>query len=200
MNTNTTNNTNITPKWFALKVQPGFETAVSASLVKRGISSIKRILLPVEKTQKFTRSGRKVTNTKILFPGYLFVCAGLLDEANAVVRDDFERILDVTGVHGFAGAVRRVEGDTAVLMLEPMAESEVADVQSYMEANAETNGRVINPIKAQDNIEVVGGPFMGCEGLALSVDETKGKALVSLQVFGRETQATVDIAMLEKNT
>ena len=56
----------------------------------------------------------------------------------------------------------------------------------------------VNPRKVDINleigqaVEIIGGAFKGMEGVVTDIDEDKAKVTVSVEMFGRETDAELD--------
>jgi transcriptional antiterminator NusG len=189
------NTTQTGPQWFALTVLPGQEQRVGASLSKR-ISAVAEVVIPKEKVKKNNRLGQKIAFEKLIFPGYAFVKANIVNADGVLNLDVYEQVKSVQGIRDFVGTVSSNE-DGRLLTITPMTETEITDIKDYMEANAEQGGRHAKSFAANDNIRVTGGSFMGIEGVISSVDNDKGVAKVLLQVFGRETAAEISTNDIE---
>ena len=183
------------PQWFALTVLPGQEQRVGASLSKR-ISAVAEVVIPKEKLKKNNRLGQKITFDKLIFPGYAFIKANIVNEDGVLNLDVYEQVKSVYGIRDFVGTVSSTD-DGRLLTITPMTETEITDIKDYMEANAEQGGRHAKAFAANDRIRVTGGSFMGIEGFISSVDNEKGIAKVLLQVFGRETAAEINTGDIE---
>ena len=189
------NTKNTGSQWFALTVLPGQEQRVGASLTKR-ISAVEEVVIPKEKLKKNNRLGQKVTIDKLIFPGYAFIKAKIVQEDGVLNLDIYEQVKSVPGIRDFVGTVSSNQ-DGRVLTITPMTEQEITDIKEYMATNAELGGRHAKAFAVNDRIRVTGGAFMGLEGYVSSIDNEKGKANVLLQVFGRETATEVSTGDIE---
>ena len=88
-------------RWFVVHTQSGYENKVSKNLVARTTSMnleerILEVVIPMEDVVEF-RSGKKVSVSKKMFPGYLLVRCYLDDVSWSAIRD-------TPGIVNFVGA------------------------------------------------------------------------------------------------
>jgi transcriptional antiterminator NusG len=117
--------------------------------------------------------------TKKAFPGYIMVNMSLDEHSWDIVRN-------TPGVAGFVSA-----GTKPVPL--PNKEADVI-LQRMDEAPTE----VTMTFKEGDSVRVTSGPFIDFIGKVEQVNASKGKAIVLLSLFGRETPVELDLLGIEK--
>ena len=167
------------PRWYVVHTYSGYENKVKTDLEK----TIKNreleeyffdIIVPMEE-QIEIKDGKKKTNLKKVFPGYVLIKMLMTDESWYVVRN-------TRGVTGFVGP-----GSKPV----PLTDEEV-----------ESMGVVEMPIdidlEVGESVRVISGPLREFVAIIqeISVEKHKIKALIDM--FGRETLAELDFNQVEK--
>ena len=174
-------NYDLKPRWYVVHTYSGYENKVKTDLEK----TIKNrelqefffdIIVPMEE-QIEIKNGKRETNLKKVFPGYVLVKMIVTEETWYIVRN-------TRGVTGFVGS-----GTDPI----PLTESEIRkmgfDVQS-ISVNYEEN----------DQVRIINGPFSGFTGIVneINKDKQKVKVLISTAGSGRETPVELDFMSVEK--
>lgn len=163
-------------KWFAVKVQSGREDSIRDAVERRvkieGLDAyVGKIVVPVERTTEIVK-GKKVTRTRKLYPGYIFVEVEFNDKILYLFRE-------TPGVGDFVGA-----GVNKKPIPMP-----AADVQKLLQQREEVVAKAQVPkIKFDkgERVKIKDGMFAGMEGEISNILEAKGRVEVMLKVFGRE--------------
>jgi transcription termination/antitermination protein NusG len=170
-------------KWYAIHTYSGYENAVVRNLKQRiqstdGMSDlIFDVVVPMEKKVKI-KGNKKVEVEETIYPGYVLVDMIVTDESWYIIRN-------TPRVTGFVGA-----GTTPV----PLTESEIVFLFERMK-----NTKVEHELSLKPNDQVVinDGPFKGFEGKVESIDNTRGKLKVIVNMFGRETPVELDFLQVK---
>lgn len=166
--------------WYVLHTYSGYEKKVQENLSSRMKSmgmeeNIFEILVPEQEVYE-EKDGKMVPTKKKTFPGYVLVEMIMSDEAWYIVRN-------TPGVTGFVGS------HGAGSKPSPMLPEEVDEVYRGMGVNPR---KVEISLEKGDVVEIMSGAFAGMEGIVEGFDEDKGKVTVSVEMFGRETNAVLD--------
>ncbi|MCX7420319.1 MAG: transcription termination/antitermination protein NusG [Planctomycetia bacterium] len=172
-------------KWYVLKVQTNREKSIKENLERRirrdGFeSSFGRILIPTEKIVE-TKSGKRRVVERKMYPGYLFIQLWLDDETWYLVRDT-SGVGDFTGTGGLP---------------TPMEDSEIDRMLRVEEAHDEP-AKIKIQLSAGDVVKIKEGTFDTFEGSIESIDETNGKIIVLIEIFGRSTPVELEYWQVEK--
>lgn len=166
--------------WYVLHTYSGYEMKVQENLASRMTSmgmedNIFEILVPEQEVYE-EKDGKMVSTMKKTFPGYVLVEMIMSDEAWYIVRN-------TPGVTGFVGS------HGAGSKPSPMLPEEVEEVYRGMGSAAP---KVEINLKKGDVVAITSGAFAGMEGVVEGFDDEKGKVTVSVEMFGRETDAVLD--------
>ena len=167
------------PKWYVVHTYSGYENKVKTDLEK----TIKNreledyffdIVVPMEE-QIEIKDGKRKTNLKKVFPGYVLIKMIVTEESWYIVRN-------TRGVTGFVGSGT----DPIPLTTEEIRNMgfEVAVVNIDYDIN--------------DSVKVVNGPLAGFIGTVQEINKDKNKVKVLVSMFGRETPVELDFAQVEK--
>ena len=170
---------NLEPRWYVVHTYSGYENKVKTDLEK----TVKNreledfffdIVVPLEE-QIEIKDGKRKTNLKKVFPGYVLIKMIVTEESWYIVRN-------TRGVTGFVGSGT----DPIPLTTEEIRNMgfEVASVNVDYEVN--------------DSVNVVNGPLTGFVGTVQEINKDKGKVKVLVSMFGRETPVELDFAQVEK--
>lgn len=170
---------NLEPKWYVVHTYSGYENKVKTDLEK----TIKNreledyffdIVIPMEE-QIEIKDGKRKTNLKKVFPGYVLVKMIVTEESWYIVRN-------TRGVTGFVGSGT----DPIPLTMEEIRNMgfEVAVVNVDYDVN--------------DSVKVVNGPLSGFIGTVQEINKDKSKVKVLVSMFGRETPVELDFSQVEK--
>jgi len=125
------------------------------------------------------KGGKRRTVSRKAFPGYIMVHMDLDEHTWDIVRN-------TPGVAGFV---------STGLKPVPLAEDEANTILKRME---EIPSEISVAFKKGDSVRVTSGPFIDFIGKIEEVNIDKGKAIVSLSLFGRETPVELDFLTVEK--
>ncbi|ERP31028.1 transcription termination/antitermination protein NusG [Chitinivibrio alkaliphilus] len=170
-------------KWYAVQTFTGQESRV-VQYVQGMIDSgeldgvVSRVLSPVRDVVSVSR-GKRVTKQDKYFPSYVLFEMEFTQESAYFVRS-------INGVMDFVGGRKP----------RPLKSAEVDRILGH---EVEDEGRVVtdSPYKEGDMVSISSGPFKGFDGVVEDVSAEKGKAKVSVTVFGRATPVEVDFAQIE---
>lgn len=170
---------NLEPRWYVVHTYSGYENKVKTDLEK----TVKNreledyffdIVVPLEE-QIEIKDGKRKTNLKKVFPGYVLVKMIVTEESWYIVRN-------TRGVTGFVGS-----GTDPI----PLTTEEIRNMGFEVP--------VVNiDYDVNDSIKVVNGPLAGFVGTVQEINKDKNKVKVLISMFGRETPVELDFAQVEK--
>ena len=170
---------NTEPKWYVVHTYSGYENKVKTDLEK----TIKNreledfffdIVVPMEE-QIEIKDGKRKTNLKKVFPGYVLVKMIVTEESWYIVRN-------TRGVTGFVGS-----GTDPI----PLTNEEIRNM------GFETT--VVNvDYDVNDTVRVVNGPLASFIGTVQEINKEKNKVKVLVSMFGRETPVELEFSQVEK--
>ena len=170
---------NLEPRWYVVHTYSGYENKVKTDLEK----TVKNreledyffdIVVPLEE-QIEIKDGKRKTNLKKVFPGYVLVKMIVTEESWYIVRN-------TRGVTGFVGS-----GTDPI----PLTTEEIRNMGFEVP--------VVNiDYDVNDSIKVVNGPLAGFVGTVQEINKDKNKVKVLVSMFGRETPVELDFAQVEK--
>ena len=169
--------------WYAIHTYSGYEDAVEKGLRQRMESmgmqdKIYDVVVPKE-PQVILKKGKPVTTTKKIFPGYVLVDMIVTDESWYVVRN-------TPNVTGFVGS-----GNTPI----PVSLEEFGIIKGRM-ATKETKLKI--DFELGELVQITEGPFAAYEGAIEKIDKNKGKVVVLVSIFDRETQVELEFTQIKK--
>lgn len=173
-------------KWYVVNTYSGHEAKVKEKLDMRINSmdmqeNIFRVIVP-ERKEVEIKDGKKVEKTKKLFPGYVLVEMIMSDESWYIVRN-------TPGVTGFLGSSGK--GAKPV----PLYDYEVERL--FKEIGMDKDNIVVN-YEVGDKVKITDGPFKMLAGKIVSLDLEDGKANVSVDLFGQETNVELELTQFTK--
>ena len=167
------------PKWYVVHTYSGYENKVKTDLEK----TIKNreledyffdIVVPMEE-QIEIKDGKRKTNLKKVFPGYVLVKMIVTEESWYIVRN-------TRGVTGFVGS-----GTDPI----PLTNEEIRNM------GFET--AVVNvDYDVNDTVRVVNGPLATFIGTVQEINKEKNKVKVLVSMFGTDTPVELEFAQVEK--
>ena len=173
------------PRWYVVHTYSGQEDRVKKNLENR-IESLDvqdrvfRVVVPTEDEIEI-KSGQKRTVTRKVFPGYILVEMLMDDETWRVVRE-------TPGVTGFVSG-----GDPPRPV--PLEDAEVKGILAQMEAEAP---RMRVGYEPGQSVRITDGPFLDFIGTVQEVNVDRGKVVIMVSFFGRETPVELDFLQIEK--
>lgn len=173
-------------KWYVVNTYSGHEAKVKEKLDMRINSmdmqeNIFRVIVP-ERKEVEIKDGKKVEKTKKLFPGYVLVEMIMSDESWYIVRN-------TPGVTGFLGSSGK--GAKPV----PLYDYEVERL--FKEIGMDKDNIVVN-YEVGNKVKITDGPFKMLAGKIVSLDLENGKANVSVDLFGQETNVELELTQFTK--
>lgn len=167
------------PRWYVVHTYSGYENKVKTDLEK----TIKNreledfffnIVVPMEE-QVEIKDGKRKTNLKKVFPGYVLVKMIVTEESWYIVRN-------TRGVTGFVGP----EADPIPLTDEEIRNMGFEDVPVNIDYDV------------NDTVRVVNGPLEGFVGSVQEINKEKQKVKVLVSMFGRETPVELEFSQVQK--
>lgn len=170
-------------KWYVVHTQSGHENRVAITLRTRveamGLTNyIFELLIPTQDKIKINK-GKKTTIKEKLFPGYMLVRMIVTDDAWLAVRT-------TQGVTGFVGTADQPT---------PLPENEVKAITAFGEQAAP---KFQSAYTIGEAVRIIEGPFTDLLGTVSAIDEEKGKIVVLVSIFGRETPVELDFLQVSK--
>ena len=176
-------------RWYIVHTYSGQEDLVEKNLNLR-INSldmedrIKQVLVPTEEEVVF-KDGKRRSERKKLFPGYILVRMSMDDESWYAVRN-------TPGVTGFVST--EDERDSRPKPV-PLEDKQIEDILRQVESDST---RVKIALERGETVRITEGPFVDFIGAINDVDESKGKVRVLVSFFGRETPVELDFLQVER--
>jgi len=177
------------PRWYIVHTYSGQEDLVEKNLKLRIQSldmqdRIMQVLVPTEEEVVF-KEGKRKSEQRKLFPGYILVQMMMDDESWYAVRN-------TPGVTGFVSS--EDEHDKRPKPV-PLEDKQVEDI---LKQAAITPARVKIGLELGETVRITEGPFVDFIGAVNDVDDGKGKVRVLVSFFGRETPVELDFLQVER--
>ena len=169
----------IQPKWYIVHTYSGYENKVKTDLEKtvknRELEEyIFDIVVPMEE-QIEIKDGKRKTNLKKVFPGYVLVKMIVTEESWYIVRN-------TRGVTGFVGS-----GTDPI----PLTEEEIRKMGFELtEVNVD--------YEVNDSVKILNGPLENFVGVVQEINKEKHKVKVLVSMFGRETPVELEFSQVQK--
>ena len=177
------------PRWYIIHTYSGQEDLVKKNLDLR-IQSLDMqdrifdVLVPTEEEVVF-KDGKRRSERRKLFPGYILVQMTMDDESWHAVRN-------TPGVTGFVSS--EDESDKRAKPV-PLEEKQINDILNQVDS-APT--RIKIGLEKGETVRITEGPFVDFIGAVNDFDEGKGKVRVLVSFFGRETPVELDFLQVER--
>lgn len=173
-------------KWYVVNTYSGHESKVKEKLDMRINSmemqeNIFRVIVP-ERKEVEIKDGKKKEKIKKLFPGYVLVEMIMSDESWYIVRN-------TPGVTGFLGSSGK--GAKPV----PLYDEEVERIFKEI---GYTGDKIVVNYEVGDKVKITDGPFKMLAGKITDIDIDAGKANVSIDLFGQETNVELELTQFTK--
>ena len=177
------------PRWYIVHTYSGQEDLVEKNLRLRIQSldmqdRINEVLVPTEEEVVF-KDGKRRSERKKLFPGYILVQMTMDDESWYAVRN-------TPGVTGFVSTEDEYDKRPKPV---PLEDKQIEDILRQVESDAT---RVKIALERGETVRITEGPFVDFIGAINDVDEAKGKVRVLVSFFGRETPVELDFLQVER--
>ena len=177
------------PRWYIVHTYSGQEDVVEKNLNLRIQSldmqdRIIQVLVPTEEEVVF-KDGKRRSERKKLFPGYILVQMDMDDESWYAVRN-------TPGVTGFVSS--EDESDKRPKPV-PLEDKQIEDILKQVDSDAT---RIKIGLEMGETVRITEGPFVDFIGAVNDIDEGKGKVRVLVSFFGRETPVELDFLQVER--
>ena len=177
------------PRWYIVHTYSGQEDIVEKNLRLRIQNldmqdRILQVLVPKEQEVVF-KEGKRRSEEKKLFPGYILVQMTMDDESWYAVRN-------TPGVTGFVSS--EDESDKRPKPV-PLEDKQIEDILKQVDADV-TSVKI--GLERGETVRITEGPFVDFIGSINDIDEGKGKVRVLVSFFGRETPVELDFLQVER--
>ena len=173
-------NADLEPRWYVVHTSSGYENKVKTDLEKviknRELEEyFFDIIVPMEE-QIEIKDGKRKTNLKKVFPGYVLVKMIVTEKTWYIVRN-------TRGVTGFVGS-----GTDPI----PLTDEEIRNMgfEELTQVNVDYN--------VNDSVKVLVGPLKDFIGTVTEINKEKHKVKVSVSMFGRETPVELELSQVIK--
>jgi transcriptional antiterminator NusG len=165
--------------WYVVHTYSGYENKVATDLQtmveNRHLQDlICDIKVPVEMVPEIKDGQEKLVERK-LFPGYVMIKMVMNDDTWYVVRN-------TRGCTGFVGPASKPV---------PLTPEEVEKM------GVEKQAQLTVDFKVGDTVQITSGPLEGFMGKVEEINTESFKVKLSVNMFGRETPAEVDVTQVE---
>jgi transcriptional antiterminator NusG len=179
-------------QWYTLQTLSGKENKARNDLERRTEQDsmqdyVLEVLHPTEKVT-IMRQGKKITQNRKFYPGYLFVHVDLVDENGAIREDVWHFVKSTYGIINFLGGDRPVA----------LSDDEIQDIRRQLEKTEDVAKPKVE-YTIGEIIKIKEGPFESFEGTVTEIDTERGKLQVAVVIFGRSTPVEVEYDQVEKN-
>ena len=166
-------------KWYVVHTYSGYENKFKTDLDKtiknRELEDyIFSIVVPMEE-QVEIKDGKRKTNLKKVFPGYVLVKMIVTEQTWYIVRN-------TRGVTGFVGS-----GTNPI----PLTDQEIRNMGF-------DSAPITIDFDVNDNLQIINGFLEGNIGTVTEINKEKQKVKVLVSMFGRETPAELDFSQVQK--
>jgi transcriptional antiterminator NusG len=176
-------------RWYIIHTYSGQEERVQKNLNLRIQTldmqdKIFQVIVPTEE-EIVLKEGKRRSERKKVFPGYILVQMAMNDESWYVVRN-------TPGVTGFVST--EDERDKRPKPV-PLEEKEVEAILKQIESGPP---KVTVGFQKGQMVRIAAGPFADFIGSVSDIDSSKGKIRVLVSFFGRETPVELDFLQVER--
>ena len=167
------------PRWYVVNTYSGYENKVKTDLEKtvknRELEDyFFEIIVPMEE-QIEIKDGKRKTNLKKVFPGYVLIKMIVTEETWYIVRN-------TRGVTGFVGS-----GTDPI----PLTAEEIRNM-GFEETAVNVDDDV------NDSVKILSGAFKDYIGTVSEISKEKHKVKVLISMFGRETPVELEFSQVQK--
>ena len=173
-------NNDLEPRWYVVHTYSGYENKVKTDLEKviknRELEDFFfDIVVPMEE-QIEIKEGKRKTNLKKVFPGYVLIKMIVTEKTWYIVRN-------TRGVTGFVGS-----GTDPI----PLTDEEIRNMgfEELTQVNVDYN--------VNDSVKVLAGTLKDFIGTVTEINKEKHKVKVSVSMFGRETPVELELSQVIK--
>ena len=172
-------------KWYILKTKTSCEARAKKMIedlveTKKLKDQIAEVLIPEKEVIQIVK-GKKVSRSKKIYPGYIFVQMKLSDKLSYLIKN-------ITNVSHFVGGRFKP-------MEVPPEQLKIID-QQIEESSANPQTQVT--FSEGEAVLVIDGPFKNFNGTVEEVNQEKGRVKVSVSIFGRPTPVEFDFSQVHR--
>ena len=176
-------------QWYIVHTYSGQEERVKKNLDLRIQSldmqdKIFRVIIPTEE-EVAIKEGKRHSERKKVFPGYILVEMNMDDESWYAVRN-------TPGVTGFVSTEDERDKRPKPIALDPQ---EVDNILTQIESG---EPRMAVGLQVGETVRITEGPFADFMGTVNEVDTDRARIRVLVSFFGRETPVELDFLQVEK--
>lgn len=166
--------------WYVIHTYSGYENKVKTDLEK----TIKNreledfffnIVVPMEE-QVEIKDGKRKSNLKKVFPGYVLIKMIVTEESWYIVRN-------TRGVTGFVG---------------PGSKPVPLTAEEMMTLGVKTNEKINVDFEEGEMVNVIAGVWAGTAGEVKRIDDARQTVTISVDMFGRETPVELNFTEVKK--
>lgn len=170
-------------QWYAIHTYSGYEDAVRKSILTRIETfhmqdKVFDVVVPKE-SEVHIRQGKPIARKKCIFPGYVLVDMIVTDDSWYLVRN-------TPNVTGFVGSAN---------IPVPVSPEEFGIIKARM---GEEKPKFKEEYSVGDIVTISSGPFASFEGNVTEVNTERGRLVVVVNVFDRDTPVEVAFNEVKK--
>lgn len=166
--------------WYVVQTRTGTEQSIQLQCQKYISDEVlERCFIPYYEEKKRIR-GEWTTQTKVLFPGYVF----MITENIEILYEALKRVNGLTKLIG--------TGEDIV----PLNDEEIEFMESFGGANQVVE--MSEGIIEHSQVKILSGPLQGKEGYIRKIDRHKRKAWLEMEMFGRIQKIQVGLEIVAK--
>lgn len=166
--------------WYVMQVRTGTEENIRQQCCRKMPDTVlEDCFIPYYEEKKQIRGEWKIQK-KILFPGYVFVVTGQLEE----LYESLKSVIGLTKLIGSGQDIVPLTEEEQYFLIEFMGENRLVELSEGVIENSK--------------VHVFAGPLMGKEGYIRKIDRHKRKAWLELEMFGRIQKIEVGLEILAK--
>lgn len=167
-------------KWYVIKVSNNKEKKLKETIeieLKRNNKDdiISNLLVPSKKIEQ-KRNGKKINVEKVTFPGYIFV--------------------ECENIKQLEGYIKTISGINSILKT-PLSDSEVDRLLDRIKINDTII--ITDNFTISEKVKITEGPFKNFIGTIISIDDTKKRAKLVVNIFERETPLELTFDQISKD-
>jgi len=165
--------------WYTMQTRPNYEAKVTLEIelkIANGLP-IREIFAPIETIYEL-KDGVKKERKKRVYTNYIFIEMDYSDEI-------WHALKGIRGVIGFIGSKTRpaIVSDKEIEVMKAKVSGEVPKPKIMFDVGA--------------RVRIASGSFADFYGVIKSVDYSKSKAKVAINIFNRETEVDLELTSIE---
>lgn len=164
--------------WYTLQTSPNYEAKVTAEIERKILNGlpISEIFAPIETIFEL-KNGVKKERKKRLYTNYIFLNMEYSDQI-------WHALKGIRGVVGFIGQ----KGSPSAI-----PQSQIDEMKLKVSGEA-PKPKIIFDVESK--VRITSGSFADFYGIVRSVDYSKNKAKVAINIFNRETEVEIELGDL----